>query len=108
LEPACAKACPTQSIQFGPLDELRDRARARVAELHGRGVSGAYLYGDTTTETYSELNSFYLLVDRPSTYGLPESPFNPWLNMSGDYVRSLLSGLVSIAVLLAAIWLVGR
>jgi formate dehydrogenase iron-sulfur subunit len=108
LEPACAKACPTQSIQFGPLDELRDRARARVAELHGRGVSGAYLYGDTATETYSELNSFYLLVDRPSTYGLPESPFNPWLNMPGDYARSLLSGLVSIVVLLAAIWLVGR
>ena len=27
LEPACAKACPTESILFGDLDELRVRAR---------------------------------------------------------------------------------
>ena len=37
LEPACAKACPTDSIQFGPLDELRERAQARVTDLQGRG-----------------------------------------------------------------------
>ena len=30
LTPACAKACPTESIQFGPLDELRERAQLRV------------------------------------------------------------------------------
>jgi formate dehydrogenase iron-sulfur subunit len=58
LVPACAKACPTQSIQFGPIDELRERARARVQELHGRGVTEAYLYGDVPTASYSELNSF--------------------------------------------------
>jgi len=87
LVPACAKACPTQSIQFGPIDELRERARKRVEELHRRGVSGAYLYGDKPTETYSELNSFYLLVDRPSTYGLPDDPFNPWLHMLRDEAR---------------------
>src|SRR5215831_17973268 len=34
LEPACAKACPTQSIQFGPVSELRARAQQRVADLH--------------------------------------------------------------------------
>ena len=43
-------------------------------------------------ETYSGLNSFYLLVDRPSVYGLPEKPFNPWLHMGGDYVRALVGG----------------
>src|SRR5262245_28957958 len=53
LVPACAKACPTASIQFGPIDELRARARRRVEELHGRGVVGAYLYGDAATETYT-------------------------------------------------------
>ena len=46
LVPACAKACPTQSIQFGPIDELREKARKRVEELHRRGVPAAYLYGD--------------------------------------------------------------
>src|SRR5262249_46088700 len=43
--PACAQACPTESIQFGPLDELRERAQRRVTELRGRGVDRARLYG---------------------------------------------------------------
>jgi formate dehydrogenase iron-sulfur subunit len=105
LVPACAKACPTASIQFGPIEELRERARKRVETLHERGVTDAYLYGDAPGRTYSELHSFYLLVDRPSVYGLPETPLNPWLAMKGDYVRALVSGIVSLAVLLAAMLL---
>jgi formate dehydrogenase iron-sulfur subunit len=103
LVPACAKACPTQSIQFGPIDELRERARERVAGLHQRGVTGAYLYGDAPSATYSEMHSFYLLVDRPSVYGLPDTPFNPWLRMKGDYIRAVACGLAAIAVLLLAL-----
>ena len=105
LEPACAKACPTQSIHFGPVDELREQARKRVEELHQRGVPQAYLYGDAPSETYSELHSFYLLVDRPSVYGLPEDPFNPWLHMMGDYARSVAGGLAAIAALLVVVFL---
>jgi formate dehydrogenase iron-sulfur subunit len=105
LEPACAKACPTQSIHFGPIDELRQQARKRVEELHRRGVSQAYLYGDAASETYSEMHSFYLLVDRPSVYGLPDTPFNPWLHMTGDYVRSIAGGLAAIAALLVVVFL---
>src|SRR6201997_1319775 len=44
-EPACAKACPTDSIQFGPLDELRERADGRLAQLREAGVAEARLYG---------------------------------------------------------------
>ena len=102
--PCLRKACPTASIQFGPIDELRDRARNRVEELHARGVTQAYLYGDEPTETYTELHSFYLLVDRPATYGLPEAPFNPWLHMLGDYGRTLVSGLVTIVAILAVLF----
>jgi len=105
LVPACAKACPTHSIQFGPIEELRDRARKRVAELHASGVTGAYLYGDGPTETYSALHSFYLLVDHPSVYGLPESPFNPWLHMLRDYGRTFASALLTVAVIVALLWL---
>jgi formate dehydrogenase iron-sulfur subunit len=108
LVPACAKACPTQSIQFGPIDELRERARNRVEDLHSRGVTTAYLYGDTPSKSYSQLNSFYLLVDRPSVYGLPDSPFNPWLHMKGDYLRAIVSGLTPIAALLAVLFLLGN
>jgi formate dehydrogenase iron-sulfur subunit len=107
LVPACAKACPTESIQFGPIDELRERARKRVEELHQRGIPEAYLYGDVPGPSYSGLNSFYLLVDRPSVYGLPETPVNAWLAMKGDYLRAIAGGLVSIAVLLAAVLLGG-
>ncbi len=76
-------------------------------ELHARGVTGAYLYGDEPTETYSELHSFYLLVDRPAVYGLPEAPFNPWLHMLGDYGRTLVSALATIAAILAVLFLQG-
>jgi formate dehydrogenase iron-sulfur subunit len=105
LVPACAKACPTASIQFGPIDKLLEKARARVAELHHRGVSSAYLYGDAPEASYSSLNSFYLLVDRPSVYGLPETPVNPWLAMQGSYLRAVLSAVPPLAALIAALLL---
>jgi formate dehydrogenase iron-sulfur subunit len=107
LVPACAKVCPTASIQFGPIDELRERARKRVEELHTRGVPSAHLYGDAATETYTALHSFYLLVDRPEVYGLPDKPFNPWIHMTGDYLRTVLAGVLTFAVLLAVFFFRG-
>src|SRR4051812_12467170 len=66
LEPACSKACPTDSIQFGELDELQARARRREAELHRRGVIDAYLYGvpgePGATGGLEHLNAFFLLT----------------------------------------------
>lgn len=102
LVPACAKACPTASIQFGPVTELRERARKRVEQLRGKGVP-AYLYGDAPTDTYTELNAFYLLADRPEVYGLPPNPVNPWLHMRGDYLRAVAAGLIGLAVLLVSL-----
>jgi formate dehydrogenase iron-sulfur subunit len=107
LVPACAKACPTASIQFGQVDELKERARRRIQELQGRGAADAYLYGDASADTYSALRSFYLLVDRPAVYGLPEKPVNPWLNMAGDYTRAALGMLAGVAILLVTIFLGG-
>jgi len=49
LTPACAQACPTQSIRFGPVKELRKQAKERVANLHQQGEAGAYLYGADDT-----------------------------------------------------------
>ena len=105
--PACAKACPTESIQFGPVDELLERARKRLEVLHQGCVTDAYLYGDAPSATYSSLNSFYLLVDHPSVYGLPDIPFNPWLQMKGDYLRAVLGLVVSIGLFLATLLLTG-
>src|SRR4051794_23378486 len=60
LEPACAKACPTDSIQFGPLDELRERAALRVEELHARGVTEARLYGHDPNDGVGGDGAFFL------------------------------------------------
>jgi formate dehydrogenase iron-sulfur subunit len=79
LEPACAKACPTDSIKFGDLEQLRETASARVARLHEQGVDEAYLYGaDAASQPGTEgLNAFFLLVDKPEAYNLPPDPVVP-------------------------------
>lgn len=74
MEPACAKACPTESIQFGPLDELRERADARVRQLHDAGVSDARLYGESPHDGVGGDGAFFLLLDEPEVYGLPPDP----------------------------------
>jgi formate dehydrogenase iron-sulfur subunit len=103
MTPACAKACPTASIQFGPIDELRERARRRVEELHERGVSTAYLYGDAPTISYSTLSAFFLLLDRPRRYGLPDEPERPQLHMRGDYLRAAASAMLSLVAIAAVL-----
>ena len=74
LTPACAKACPTESIQFGPLDELRERARQRVTNLHESGVASARLYLDDPADGIGGGGAFFLLLDEPEVYGLPPDP----------------------------------
>ncbi len=74
LEPACAKACPTESIQFGPVDELRERAQLRVAELQQAGESGARLYLEDPDDGIGGGGAFFLLLDEPEVYGLPPDP----------------------------------
>ena len=74
MEPACAKACPTDSIQFGPLDELRERAADRVERLHDAGVADARLYGADPDDGVGGDGAFFLLLDEPEVYGLPPDP----------------------------------
>jgi formate dehydrogenase iron-sulfur subunit len=76
MEPACAKACPTDSIQFGTRDELVDRAERRVATLQDRGVESAYLYG-VDEEMAGGLGAFFLLTEAPERYGLPANADSP-------------------------------
>jgi formate dehydrogenase iron-sulfur subunit len=93
MEPACSKACPTRSIQFGPIRELRQRAESRVQQLHGLGESRAYLYG-ADEHILGGLNSFYLLVDQPEIYGLPRDPKLPSRNLFPGSVWSMLGAVV--------------
>ena len=95
MEPACAKACPTDSIQFGQLDELRDRAKKREATLHAQGLKEANLYGHDD-KVYGGLNAFFLLMDKPEAYKLPNAAnaVLPQRNNLGGYL-----GIFATAVL---------
>jgi formate dehydrogenase iron-sulfur subunit len=97
LMPACAKACPTQSIQFGKLDDLREKADARVAALHDQGYGQAQLYGRDDT-VYGGLHAFFLLMAKPEVYGLPnaENAKLPGRNNRGGYLGALLAAVIGV------------
>src|SRR4051812_7563822 len=89
LEPACSKACPTDSIQFGTIRELKQTAGARVETLQAAGEKRAYLYG-ADEKMLGGLNSFFLLVDKPEVYGLPPDPKMPTRNVMPGTLWSAL------------------
>jgi len=104
-QPACAKVCPTQSILFGDLDELRTRAERRVAELHARGETSAYLYGHDERVLEGGLHAFFLLTDRPDVYNLPAHPRRPMKNAMPGYLNTLV---MAVGLLVAGALAFGR
>jgi len=100
LEPACAKACPTDSIQFGPLDELRARAEARVELLRVRGLD-AHLYGEDgeAQPGTGGLHAFFLLADEPEVYNLPPAPAVPTHGAGRSWLAAVAgaAGLAALA-----------
>ncbi len=101
LEPACAKSCPTDSIQFGPHEELVEIASRRVAELHRRGIEGAYLYGagdEPGEQLAGGLGAFFLLTEPPERYGLPAHADSPVQeNVVPATVAAVAAGLLASA-----------
>jgi len=79
LEPACAKACPTDSIIFGNIADLRQRAADRVEELRSRGLN-AYHYGTEemgADPSIGGLGASFILLDDSGKYNLPAKPTLP-------------------------------
>ncbi len=107
LTPACAKSCPTASIQFGPVDELRDAARKRVQSLQDRGNDRAYLYGCDSVGDYGPLNAFFLLQDHPNQYNLPVNPPQPFQGQAKRYAAGIAVG-VALSALSALLFAGGK
>jgi formate dehydrogenase iron-sulfur subunit len=106
LMPACAQACPTQSIQYGPLDELRERAAWRVDELHEAGESAARLYGHDPDDGVGGDGAFFLLLDEPEVYGLPPDPVVTTRDLPDMWRRAGMAALAMAAAV--AVAFVGR
>lgn len=102
LTPACAQACPTESIQFGPLVELRERAARRVAVLRERGVPQARLYGGDPSDGVGGAGAFFLLLDEPEVYGLPPDPVVTTRDLPGMWRRAGWAALAMAAAAVAA------
>ncbi|GGQ11777.1 4Fe-4S dicluster domain-containing protein [Streptosporangium pseudovulgare] len=103
-EPACAKSCPTDSIQFGELDELRDRAARRLDQLRDAGMASARLYGHDPGDGVGGSGAFFLLLDEPEVYGLPPDPVvttrdlpSMWKHV-GLAAVTLLAGIVMVTL----------
>jgi formate dehydrogenase iron-sulfur subunit len=96
LVPACAKVCPTESIVFGRLDDLRGRARERVRQLRENGYDDAQLYDPQDTSVRG-IHAFFLILGEPEAYGLPAKPESPTM-----YLQSAWSVAVATAALAAA------
>ena len=94
LTPACAQACPTQSIRFGPLTQLRRDAQVRVAQLRQQGEAKAALYG-ADDKVLGGLNAFYLLTDAPEVYGLPSNPKLPSRSVPGSSFWAVFAALLT-------------
>ena len=102
MEPACAQACPTKSIQFGELTQLRVIADDRVAQLHERGETQARLYLADGTDGVGGAHAFFLLLDRPEVYGLPPDPVATTRDLGKIWGSAATAALGALAAVAAA------
>ena len=106
LEPACAKACPTDSIVFGELDDLREMARDRVEVLHTQGVTSARLYGESAASQPGTggLHAFFLLTEEPEVYNLPPDPVVPTRTAAAAWASAAVAAAGLVIGSLAVVW----
>ena len=101
LQPACATACPTQSIQFGEIAELRARATARIDELRARGIDDAVVY-DPQETSVGGVHALFVFRGRPEEYNLPSIPEVPTVHLKPAWeAAAIAAGLMTAGAVLA-------
>jgi formate dehydrogenase iron-sulfur subunit len=101
LIPACAKACPTESIQFGELGELRERAQGRVEELKRRGFADARIYDPQETSVRG-VHALFVLLGEPEAYNFPPAPEVPTAYLKAGWISAGISAAILFAVVCLA------
>src|SRR6266536_2125254 len=101
LVPACAKVCPTESIVFGRLDDLRARASQRVEQLKQSGYEDAQLYDPQETSVRG-IHAFFLILGEPEAYGLPPKPQVPTIYLKSAWTSALLTSIAALIAVLGA------
>jgi formate dehydrogenase iron-sulfur subunit len=96
LVPACAKVCPTESIVFGRLDDLRARAKERVTDLRQNGYADAQVYDPRETSVRGT-HAFFLILGEPEAYGLPPKPQAPTIYLKSAWMAAIATA-VAVAV----------
>ena len=99
--PACAKACPTQSIRFGELEELRHEAQARVGDLQNRGYGDAQIY-DPTGSSVGGTHAIFVILGAPEAYNFPPAPEVPTIHMKSAWTAALATAIVALLVVCLA------
>jgi formate dehydrogenase iron-sulfur subunit len=101
LIPACAKACPTESIQFGDLEVLRQRGKKRVQDLQERGYSDARIY-DPQGTSVGGIHAFSIILGEPEAYNLPPAPEVPTVYLKSAWTSAFISAAIIFAIVCAA------
>src|SRR5580692_9306126 len=101
LIPACAKACPTESIQFGDLEVLRQRGKKRVQDLQERGYSDARIY-DPQETSVGGIHAFSIILGEPEAYNLPPAPEVPTVYLKSAWTSAFISAAIIVAIVCAA------
>ncbi len=107
LQPACAKACPTESIQFGEIETLHHKAELRLKELHARGMTDATIY-DPQHSSVDGTHAFFILRGDPRSYNLPPNPEVPTIYLKKGWRASAIAGALLLGGAIAAFLADGR
>jgi formate dehydrogenase iron-sulfur subunit len=103
LKPACATACPTESIKFGAIDNLREEAQKRVSELRSKGFQDVHLY-DPVDSSVGGIHAFFLTRGSPETFNYPIRPEVPTQYLKTGWASAAIgAGLLLGSALLAIV-----
>jgi formate dehydrogenase iron-sulfur subunit len=101
LTPACAHACPTESIKFGELHELRVEAARRLEKLHAEGMEDATFY-DPRETSVGGIHAFFITRGDPRQYNLPPQPEIPTIYAERGWKSAAIgAGVLAVGTLLA-------